>query len=165
MTVVDVLRNARKLVAAGWAGPEDWAGHCQVRVGEDPHSGAPVHEPTWAGEKDPRPIAQYSVGGAFSGAAKGQPDRDELMLAAWSAFERIVSPVWWEEEQFDMGHGFELPPLTDETRPVWLRSLELTRTPHGPTARGWLEDSSRTSSDVLRAFDKAINKAKTGERR
>jgi hypothetical protein len=131
----EILTKARSLVAAGWAGPEDDLHSCWTI------SGAMC-------EANDEAVDRFSL----SGALRYVSGRDDAgLLKAWDYIDRIVAPVEWAENQM----------VNAKADPRTL--IALMRVPRGPSTLNWLMDPSRTTSEVLRTLDRAIQRSK-GER-
>lgn len=100
---------------------------------------------------DSESVASFSVLGAMRAAGSD----DVELLAAWGELERIVAPM-------DHLHNTVQIPRGDAPAPVIAAFLQLLRLGPAPliTGMNWFEVETRTIGEVLRAFDKAINRTR-----
>jgi hypothetical protein len=135
--VIVELKKARQLlVNCGWAGPE-----------VEPMCSKLDGSLCWEWDEG---VASFSVQGALieTGA---YPD-------GWYALEAVLSPSRSKLDAFKLPE----PIAIDDVR----RFQALCRSAvDEPELQAWLQDPSRTKDDVLRAFVKAIERSKKGERR
>lgn len=140
MTVVDVLKAARRALLGGWIGPG--SAPFSFDGGVD-SQGRPVH---WNDEG----IFKFTVHGAICSAARGD---EQLVRAVWDELERIVSPIWRAQSRAK---------LPEKTAPKaeWQAYFALQLQPSGLLDVEWFEAEGRTIAEVSRAFERAIISAK-----
>jgi hypothetical protein len=142
VTPAERLVKARALIAGGWSGPE-----LEGRLLDCADtSGRPCSE---ADEG----LARYSVA-----AALAQVSENGLqILELEDALEAIASPVVFAERQAFARHRPEEVPALPAAELERLRLLAVSSIGR-PTLEAWLADPKRQLGEVLKVFDRAIQK-------
>lgn len=160
-TASEVLKAAQQLLSEhGWAGPEDWAGHCWKVTGKKPGTSDLTYDLTFSNAEV---VDLFSVQGAFEvvTARVMEPLRTQLVLGAWAALERIVAPLHFEEKCEGEASGWKLP--TDPARLRGLLQLWLA-VEKEKSVDEYLQDPTTSQRQVLRDLGWASAKAQMGER-
>jgi hypothetical protein len=139
MSAADALLKARALVAKGWAEPRSLDAE-----------GATLQPIVWASSIPE--VRRWSVEDALFVSSADAADWFLARAALWE----IIAPLYAEAER--LGAAF----LQTRHTGTGLSALTLLR--RSGTPESWLRAPGRTHLDVLRAFDRAIFKAKEEDR-